>query len=128
MKALNTGTFLSSLNHTHATLIPRKKNPKIVAEYRPISLCNVSYKLIAKVLANRLKSILPHIISPSQSVFVLDRLISNNILVAHEVVHFLKLKRSRKTGFMSIKLDTSKAYDRLEWKFLEKTMQNMGLN
>lgn len=65
MKALNTGIFPSSLNHTFVTLIPKKKSPENVANYHPISLCNVTYKLIAKVLASRLKLVLPHIISDS---------------------------------------------------------------
>lgn len=79
LKALNNGAFHFELNQTHW-----------VNDYKPISLCNVTYKLIAKDIANRLKKWLPTIISPSQSVFVLGRLITDNVLVAHELLHQLK--------------------------------------
>jgi hypothetical protein len=62
---LNGGEFDSSINKTFIALIPKVKNPSCITEYRPISLCNVLYKLIAKVLANRLKKVLPIIISPT---------------------------------------------------------------
>lgn len=63
LQALNSGVFPNSLNHMHITLIPKKKCPILVSDYRPISLYNVIYKLIAKVLSNRLKTILPNVIS-----------------------------------------------------------------
>ncbi|XP_042958195.1 uncharacterized protein LOC122293790 [Carya illinoinensis] len=71
LHALNFGKFPVDLNHTFITLISKKKKLEIVANYRLISRCNVSYKLISKVLANRLKAILPHVISSSQSAFKL---------------------------------------------------------
>ncbi|XP_041011394.1 secreted RxLR effector protein 78-like [Juglans microcarpa x Juglans regia] len=83
---------------------------------------------MAKVLANGLKIILPYIISDSQSAFVPKRQIIDNVLLAHVVVQFLKKKRAGKTGFMSIKLDMSKAYDRLEWDFLVQIMYKLGFN
>ncbi|KAL9676263.1 hypothetical protein QQ045_004476 [Rhodiola kirilowii] len=83
-------------------------------EVRPISICNVTMKTITKVLANRLKEVLPRIISHSQSAFIGGRVITDNILVAHEVLHFIKGASKQKTGFMSMKLDMSKAYDRIE--------------
>lgn len=72
------------------------------------------YKLVAKVLANRLKNILPIIIFLSQSAFVSRRLISDNILVTFEIMHFLNHKRGGKEGYMSLKLNISKAYNRVE--------------
>lgn len=67
--------------------------------------------MVKKVLAIRLKRILPNIISNTQSVFVPGRLISDNILIAYELMHHLNLKREGKTGLISLKLDMSKAYD-----------------
>jgi hypothetical protein len=70
-------------------LIPKMRDPKSLKELRPISLCNVLYKIISKDLAGRLKGILDEIISPNQSAFMPGRLIYDNILVAYEVTHFL---------------------------------------
>jgi hypothetical protein len=92
-------------------LIPKVKNPEKIGDLRPISLCNVLYKLISKVLANRLKKILPYIISPTQSAFVPDRLITNNVLLAYEFTHYNKRKGNE--GVAAIKLDMSK--DMIDW-------------
>jgi hypothetical protein len=87
LKFLNHGMFDTTLNAIYIVLILKIKNPTRHMEYRPIRLCNVLYKLIAKVLANRLKPILPNIIPPSQSVFILGQLIIDNILVVFEEMH-----------------------------------------
>jgi hypothetical protein len=123
---LNFDVFYPGINMTYITLIPKLTPAFSVSEFRLISLCNVIYKLIAKVLANRLKRVLPVLISPSQSAFVPSRLIANNVLVAYEALHTMATKMKGKKGFMSIKLDMSKAYDRVEWKFLEAMMRTMG--
>ena len=90
------------------------KNPKLVSKYRRISLCNVLYKKISKVLANRLNKILPQIITKHQSAFTKSRLISDDTLVAFKTLHSFKRYNSGNDGYMTITLDMSKVYDRVE--------------
>jgi len=81
------GRLPSNLNHTNVVLIPKTKQPVHISEFRPISLCNVVYKIITKVISIQLKKILPHIISDTQSAFIPGRLITDNILIAYEIFH-----------------------------------------
>nr|XP_023888394.1 uncharacterized protein LOC112000487 [Quercus suber] len=83
-------------------------------------------EIVSKVIANRLKPLLNSIISNTQSAFIADRLITDNVLVAFESLHHMKTNCTGKTGFMALKLDMSKAYDRVEWPFLDKILLNMG--
>ena len=99
---LNSGIICPSFNHTYITLIPKVKCPKRVTEFRPIALCNIMYKLVSKVLANRLKKLLPDVIFGSQSAFLSDKAISDNILVAFESLHHMKHKRMRNSGFAEV--------------------------
>ena len=122
------GDFPDGWNDTTIALIPKVQNPEEVKDLRPISLCNVLYNMVSKVLANRLKVILPEIISPSQSAFVPGRLISNNTLVAYEILHYMSNKRRREVGYAAIILDMSKAYDRVEWHFLKAMMTKMAFS
>ena len=126
LTCLNTGSIPSSINQTFITLIPKVKSPVRVSQYRPIALCNILYKLISKVIANRLKNILPSIISETQSAFQSSKAISDNILIAFETLHHMKNQKSKKLGFMALKLDMSKAYDRVEWSYLVKIMEKLG--
>ena len=114
LNALNTRVVPELLISTFISLIPKIKHPKKVSDYRPISLCNVIYKLISKVLVNRLKKFMASAIPESQSAFLSSRLISDNVLVAFETLHYLKQKTKGKVGHMALKLDMSKAYDRVE--------------
>jgi hypothetical protein len=128
LNVLNGGPMTEGWNDTCVVLIPKIKNPESMKDLRPISLCNVVYKMVSKVLANRLKQILPEIISPNQSAFVPGRLITDNILLAYECTHYMKNKRSGKDGYAAVKIDMSKAYDRVEWSFLEEMMRKLGFD
>ena len=92
LEYLNNCCFPSGLNDTSIILIPKKANLELMFDLRPIALCNVLYKIVVKMLTNRLKIILPSIISNSQYAFVLGRLISDNNMVAFELLHFIKRK------------------------------------
>ena len=91
-------------------------------------MCNVVYKLVSKTLANRLKLILPRIILESQSAFIKGRLISDNVLIAYELIHAIKNRRVHKKGYFALKLDMSKAYDRVEWQYLMAIMSKLGFS
>nr|XP_027060751.1 uncharacterized protein LOC113687311 [Coffea arabica] len=86
------------------------------------------YKIIAKILANRLKSVLHCCICKNQSAFIPGRQILDNIMLSHEYLHYLKNKKQGKEGFMAVKLDMSKAYDRVEWSFLDAMMAKLGFH
>ena len=122
---LNLGVIPPNFNDTHIVLVPKSKNPKRVTEYRPINLCNVVYKLASKTLVNRLKRLLPSIISDIQSAFVNGRLIIDNVLVAFKTIHHISQRKVGVIGEMALKLDMSKAYDRVERACLEKIMERL---
>lgn len=109
-------------------LIPKKLNAKKLVDFRPISLRNVAYKIVSKLLRKHLKSVLPWIITESQAAFVEDRLISDNILIAHELLHTLNSNNNCLRDFIEVKTDLSKAFDRVEWAFLEKAMKTLGFS
>jgi hypothetical protein len=120
--ALNSSTIPEGWNDTMVVLIPKTDDPELIIQFHPISLCNVIYKNISKMLIGRLKEILPEVISPMQSAFVPGRLITDNVLAAYESIHAIKNKRSGANGMCAVKLDMHKAYDRVEWLFLENMM------
>ncbi|KAL0006539.1 hypothetical protein SO802_008041 [Lithocarpus litseifolius] len=114
ISVLHSCHMLHKMNYTHIVLIPKKQDPKTMADYKPISLGNVVSRILSKVLANRLKIVLRSVISDAQSAFVLGRLITDNTTVAYELLHRMRNKRKGKKGQMTIKLNISKAYDRVE--------------
>lgn len=120
--------FPATVNDTMLVLVPKKESVEDPKDLRPIALCNVLYKVIAKVLANRLKKILPDVITEEQSAFVPGRNISDNVLVAFELLHYMKRKKLGQEGEVALKLDISKAYDRVRWDYLQNRMRHMGFS
>lgn len=112
------------MSETHIRLIPKIHAPKRVADYRPIALCSVYYKIISKLLSRRLQPVLSSVVSENQSAFVPGRAISDNVLITHETLHFLKTSMAE----MVIKSDMSKAYDRMEWSFIRLVLHKLGFH
>ena len=122
---LNGHDIPPKLNQTLVTLIPKRPKPNKISNFHPISLRNVIYKSITKVISNKLKPLLPSIISDTQGAFVQVRLIADNILTAFEVLHAMRVNRATK-GWMAPKLDVSKAFDHVKLSFLSNIMSRMG--
>ncbi|KAK4395689.1 putative mitochondrial protein [Sesamum angolense] len=122
----SSGHIPPAINHTYINLIPKSPRAHTVDQFRPISLCNTTYKVISKILANKLKPLLHKIISPFQIAFVPGRNINENSIISQEIMHYLHNKKGKK-GYMAIKIDISKAYDRVEWLFLLKLLEGVGL-
>eukprot|EP00253_Pinus_taeda_P009631 PITA_09631 len=114
-----------ALNSTFFSLIPKGDNLEEANGFRPIALCNVIYKMITSLIAKRLKPLLDNLISAEQTGFVEGRQILDGLVVTQEVIHSLKVKKQK--GMM-IKLDLSKAYDRLNWKYLETVLDRFGFH
>ena len=122
------GHLRISQNETHVRLIPKHTGAKSVGDYRPIALCNVFFKIISKMLSIRLKPVLETVISENQSAFTSGRAISDNVLITHEVLQYLKTSQATVRCTMAVKTDMSKVYDRVEWKFLDQVMRGMGFH
>ncbi|CAN0914973.1 Transposon TX1 uncharacterized 149 kDa protein [Linum grandiflorum] len=123
---LRQGELPLFVQDTTIVLLPKGERPQSMKDWRPISLCNVLYRLVAKVLANRLRRIMPNLVAEEQSAFVTGRSIVDNILIAFETLHGMKLRRRAKHGEVAIKIDISKAYDRVDWRYLEEILKQIG--
>lgn len=126
MEVLSGKRMPELMNETFIVLIPKTEHPELASQFRPIGLCNVAYKIITKVIVNRLKPHLPFFISNTQASFVPGRQITDNIVIFQEVLHTMRKKQGA-TGYMAIKIDFEKAYDRLRWSFIRDTMLQMNL-
>ena len=115
----------SSIKSSHLALIPKDPNPQSFDRFRPISLCNVSYKIISKILANRIKKILPSLISENQGGFVPRRHITDNVILIQEAIHS---SMSRKEKGMIIKLDMANAFDWVSHTFLQAVLKSFGIS
>jgi len=118
-------TILKVLNTSFTSLIPKQEDAQILDKFRPITLCNVVYKIISKVVANRLKPLLPTLVSGERLGYVEGRQILDNIIQAHEVVHSLK---SKKQAAMIMQLDIAKAYDKVNWTYLKRVLIAFGFD
>ena len=113
------------LNQTIVALSPKQAGPETVSHYRPISLCNTIYKVISKIIVSRIRPLLPHLISPVQTAFLEGRRGTDNVIIAQELIYSLR-KRKGRTGYMVIKIDLEKAFDRLEWSFIKMVLEHFG--
>lgn len=110
---------------SHLALIPKEPNPLSFDRFRPISLCNVSYKIITKILANKLKKLLPTLVSENQRGFVPKRQITDNFILVQEAIHN-SLHRNERG--MIIKLDMANAFDRVNHQFLAVVLRKFGIS
>ncbi|XP_061350094.1 uncharacterized protein LOC133295304 [Gastrolobium bilobum] len=122
----NDPSRIEEVNQTLLCLIPKLENPHTFKDFRPISLCNVIYKTVTKIVANRLKLQMDKLVMPNQCSFIRGRQGTDNVIIAQELIHSMRKKRGSK-GWMAIKVDLEKAYDRISWNFLQDTLYDVGL-
>lgn len=120
----NKGRMLASTNATNIALIPKILNPTNVTQFRPISCCNFTYKVIAKILATKLKPVLSTMISSNQAAFLPKRSILDNVLIVHELLN--GYRTSNPSPRAMIKIDIRKAFDTVNWNALFLIMRAMG--
>jgi len=111
---------LQSLNFGTIILLPKMKDAKVIQQYRPICLLNVSFKIFTKVATNRLTTVAQKIIRPTQTTFLLGRNITEGAVILHEMIH--ELNSTKQDGII-FKIDFEKAYDKVKWSFLQQTLR-----
>ena len=116
-----TGNLPPETNDALVVLIAKVGKPEKITQFRPISLCNVLFKTITKTMVLRLKRVIGKLIGPAQASFIPERLSQDNIMIVQEAFHSMRRKKGRK-GWMLLKLDLEKAYDRIRWDFLADTL------
>ena len=114
------GCFDKDLTDTLIVLIPKEERPTNLKQFHPISLCNVVYKPTTKVLVNKPRPYLNYLIGPLQSSFIPGRSSTDNVVVAQEVMHYMHHSKSKR-GTLTAKIDIEKAYNRVNWDFLQST-------
>lgn len=119
-----TGILPRQINLTLVILVPKCPNACVVKDFRPIACCTVLYKIISKVLANRMKRVLDTVISEHQSAFVPGRLIFDNIMLSQELIK--GYTRKQISPRCMVKVDIQKAYDSVEWVFLQQMLSELG--
>lgn len=97
----------------------------MVTQFRPISLCTVLYNVLYKVIVNRLKPIMPILIVDNQTSFVHERHIMDNVIIAQKAIHSMRIRKGKK-GWLAVKVDMEKAYERLRWSFIKDTLEYVG--
>ncbi|XP_071699063.1 uncharacterized protein [Rutidosis leptorrhynchoides] len=117
------GEISRGCNASFVTLVPKKNDPLCLNDYRPISLIGSYYKIVAKLISNRLRKVLLGLIGPEQSAFLKGRFILDGALIVNETIDYLKA--NKKKGFI-LKADFEKAFDSLNWNFLMDVMKSMG--
>ncbi|KAL5833969.1 hypothetical protein ACOSQ3_017643 [Xanthoceras sorbifolium] len=125
---LNAEGSITAANATLIALIPKINSSQRIADYRPISFCNVLYKIISKVLVNRFYIMLYEIISKAQSAFIPVCLIIDNAILGFKCLHALRRRKKGVEGYMALKLDMSKTYNCVEWCFVEKMIRTLGFS
>jgi hypothetical protein len=119
-----TRRMLKEMNATSISLIPKVANPMRLTDFHPISCCNTVYKCIAKIIAGRIKAVLPSLVGPYQTAFISGRRISDNILLSQELMK--GYHKSTGPARCAMKVDLMKAYDSVQWDFVDAKLIKIG--
>lgn len=117
----HTGKLFKPINCTAVTLLPKTASPTTEKDFRPTACCTVLYKVISKVLARRIQKVIASIICEAQAGFISGRKISDNVILAHELVQ--AYTRKHVSPRCMLKIDLQKAYDSVEWVYLRQVLE-----